>query len=240
MPDHALAQVNDSYIYPETMSAAANRLGIATPLDTETRAALLRQLVDDELLVQRGEALGLTRIDLTVRQAVIDSMIASVTAEADAANPTDDELRNYLAQNTERFSFTSRISIDAWQSDLEPAAQAFIENLRQNTDALPAENVHRLADLPSGLIPMEIAADYVGPGIAAAAASMPDGSSAVFARRGRWMVVRVNARETTAATDLDRIRNRLLVDYRRNLASEMLRDYIDDLEDQADVQIGVP
>ena len=105
---------------------------------------------------------------------------------------------------------------------MESAAQVFVEMIRNNADAAPTEGISRLADLPSGMIPVEIAADYVGPGIAAAAASMPDSSSAVFARRGRWLVVRVNAKETAAVTDLERIRNRVLVDYRRNLASNML------------------
>ena len=36
---------------------------------------------------------------------MIDSMIASVTAEADAANPTDTELQTYLAENTGTLQF---------------------------------------------------------------------------------------------------------------------------------------
>ena len=66
VPENALARINDSIIYPETFSRAANRLGVSVELGTENGSAFLQQLIDDELLVQRGEELGITRIDLTV------------------------------------------------------------------------------------------------------------------------------------------------------------------------------
>jgi hypothetical protein len=69
---------------------------------------------------------------------------------------------------------------------------------------------------------------------------MPAGSSAVFARRGRWLVVRVKQTETAAVTDLDSIRNRVLLDYRRHLADQALRQYLDDLRDRADIAVALP
>ena len=89
-------------------------------------------------------------------------------------------------------------------------------------------------------MPLETLRDYVGPGIAAAAAEMPAGSSAVFARRGRWLVVQVLEKEVSAVTDLGSIRNRVLLDYRRTLADEMLRNYIDNLRQRADVVVTEP
>ena len=94
-----------------------------------------------------------------------------------------------------------------------------------------------MADLPSGLIPLEVAADYVGPGIASTAATMPGGSSAVFARRGRWLVVRLLEKEMSATTDLGAIRNRVLIDYRRNLADETLSSYVDGLRERASITV---
>ena len=97
-----------------------------------------------------------------------------------------------------------------------------------------------MPDLPPGLMSLEILGTYLGPGIAAAAAEMPEGSSAVFARRGRWLVVRINARERSTLTDLSTIRNRVLLDYRRKLADETLETYIEDLRQRADVTVAQP
>ena len=95
-----------------------------------------------------------------------------------------------------------------------------------------------MPDLPAGVMSLEILATYVGPGIAAAVAEMPEGSSAVFARRGRWFVVRINEKERSTLTDLSTIRNRVLIDYRRNLADQILRNYIEDLRQRASISVA--
>lgn len=233
LPEHAVASVNDVIISREMVDRTASRV-------SGEDAQLIQRLVDEELLVQRGVELGMTRSDLSVRQAVIDSLIASVTAEADAASPTDDELAAYLAGNPEQFSYVAKVSAEAWQTDDEPAAQAFISGLRTNDVAPMIEGVERMPDLPDGLMTLDILGSYVGPGIAAAAAEMPQGSSAVFARRGRWLVIRILAREREVVTDLQSIRNRVLISYRRDLADRTLESYLADLRQRADILVANP
>ena len=87
-----------------------------------------------------------------------------------------------------------------------------------------------IPDLPAGLTPLEenarLSRDRASqqlPRIARSAAAQ------FFARRGRWLVVQVLEKESAVLTDLGTIRNRVLLDYRRNLAEQTLRDYLDDL-----------
>ena len=62
-------------------------------------------------MVQRGVELGMTESDTEVRNAILNSLVASVTAEADAAAPTDDELRRIpRLNNAERFSYTASLA----------------------------------------------------------------------------------------------------------------------------------
>ncbi|MGI9205469.1 MAG: peptidylprolyl isomerase [Woeseiaceae bacterium] len=235
LPADMLARVNDTLISREHYERTiARQPGTSV---TSTDEDVLQMLIDDELLVQRGVELGMMNSDLVVRQAVIDSLVASITAEADTADPTEAELEAYLAENAERFSYVAKISIEAWQSDRESAAQELVEKLRAGTSDISGEDIDRMADLPTGLIPLEIAVDYVGPGVASTAATMPPGSSAVFARRGRWLVLRLLEKESSAATNLAAIRNRVLIDYRRHLADETLRSYIDGLRDRASITV---
>lgn len=236
LPEDTLARVNDTPITRDLYERTVTRL--PGPAGLRPVEDVLQMLIDDELLVQRGVELGMLNSDLTVRQAVIDSLVASITAEADAADPTDLELETHLAENAERFSFVAKISIEVWQSDREAAAQALADKLRMGASDLGSEDIERMADLPTGLIPLEIARDYVGPGIASTAATMPPGSSAVFARRGRWLVLRLLDKEMSAATDLASIRNRVLIDYRRHLADETLRTYLAGLRERARIMVG--
>lgn len=236
-PD-VVAMVNETTIGRDIYERAVSRL--AEPESGQARAAILQRLVDDELLVQRGVELGMTESDSEVRGAIVNSLIASVTAEADAASPTDEQLQQYLADNAGRFSYTSKLSVAAWQTDHEPVAQEFVQLLRAGGATGTIDDIAAIPGLPTGLSPVESIREYLGPAITAAAAEMPDGSSAVFARRGRWLVVRVNEKERTAIADLATVRNRVLLDYRRNLADTMLMDYIDTLRQRADIRVIEP
>lgn len=239
LPANALARVNDQIISRDNYDRAVARLGTNSEPAADN-AWVLQRLIDDELLVQRGLELGMAQSDTAVRNAIIESLIASVTAEADAASPSDDELEQYLADNTDRFSYTANVAVAAWQTDDEAVAQSFIAALRDDGSINISAAIAPIPDLPAGLMPVETLRDYIGPGITAAAADSPVGSSAVFARRGRWLVVQVLEKESAVVTDLNKIRNRVLLDYRRNLAEQTLRDYLDDLRRRADVLVAQP
>lgn len=239
LPEGSIARVNDVLISRELYDRATSRATdyAGRPVAGDG-AMMLQRLIDAELLIQRGIELGMTESDAAVRQAVIDSLIASVTAEADAADPTDAELEQHLADNSERFSYIAKVSVDAWQTDEESAAQTFIAALRANDTELTVDMVRPMPDLPAGIMNLEVLANYVGPGIAAAVAEMPIDGSAVFARRGRWLVIRINEKERETLTDIGSIRNRVLIDYRRTLADRMLRTYIEDLRQRALISVA--
>ncbi len=238
--DDAVARVNGMHIgrdrYERTIDALAASLG--RDVDGQDRDEVLRRLIDEELLVQRGIDLGMAESETTVRSAIVQSLIASVTAEADAADPSDRELQQYLDDNAERYTYASALAVDAWIADDEWLAKNFVARLRTEaaTEAGEEENVRRVPGLPTGPLPLERLRMFVGPAIAATAVNMPAGSSAVYARQGRWYVVRVNSHEKSALAELDAVRSQVLVDYRRELADATLREYLDDLLDQADVE----
>lgn len=239
LPVGAVARVNEQIISRDQFDRAVLRLG-ASELSDDDNARMLQRLVEDELLVQRGVELGMAQSDTTVRNAIVDSLVASVTAEADAASPTDEELQQYLEENSDRFSYTASMSVAAWQTDDEAVAQSFVTALRDYDEIAISDAIGPIPDLPPDMMPVELLRDYLGPGIAAAASEMPEGSSAIFARRGRWLVVQVLAKKSAVITDLNMVRNRVLLDYRRNLADEALQDYLDDLRRRAKVDVVRP
>jgi len=242
LPNSAVARVNDALISRDNYERALARLATESTESPamENRAWLLERLIDEELLVQRGLELGMAQSDGEVRNAIANSLIASVTAEADAASPGDAELEQHLADNADRFSFVAKIAVEGWQTDDEVVAQNFVNGLRGSGKAVMNAAIRAIPDLPAALMPIEILRDYLGPGIAAATAEMPVGSSAVFARRGRWLVVRITKKESAVVTDLSSIRNRVLIDYRRSLADETLQNYLDELRDKAKVDVELP
>ena len=239
LPLSAIASVNDVIISRDSFERARERLG-ALGEGADAGAELLQRLIDDELLVQRGVELGMTETDPAVRAAIINSIVASITAEADAADPTDEELNEYLETNPERFSYTSKLHVEAWETEFEELAQELVSALRDGGSLPDAADITLMPDLPPGLLETDMLRNYLGPAITAAAADMPEGSSAIFARRGRWLVIRVVARERQAVANVDGIRSRVLMDYRRQLAAGLLEDYLENLRERAKVSVTTP
>lgn len=246
LPDNAIARVNETIISRDNYQRNLARIPSANsrPPTTEEQARLIDTLVNEELLLQRGIELGMAESDSAVRTAILDSLVASITAEADAANPSEQVLEHHLRDNSGRFSYVARMSVDGWQTDDESIAQSFANGLRDASE-VPSEvpsidGIDAIPGLPTGLIPVETLSEHLGPGIAAAAANMPVQSSAVFARRGRWVIVRVTDTESALITDLNSIRNQVLLHYRRELADDLLNTYIDDLRSRADINVALP
>jgi len=242
LPGDAVARVNDVVITRSLLDRASTQFetGLGRELTDDDLARLLQQLVEEELLLQRGIDLGLPQTESTVRTAIVQSLIASVTAEADAADPGDAELQAFLDEHSDRYTFAAAMSLDAWTAEAEGDARFFLNQLTNDAGARPDDRLRAVPGLPDGPAPLERLRMFVGPAIAAAAADMPIGSSAVFARQGRWYVVRVNSREESAIADLSSIRSQVLLDYRRSLADEYLSDYLDELRGRADIQVALP
>lgn len=239
LPDGSVARINDTLVSRERFERALDQLvaSYGRIPSAEDRARVLTQMIEEELLVQRGIELGMARSETTVRSAIVQSLVASITAEADAADPGDDELERFLADNAERYTYAASLTVDAWIADDEWLAQDVVDRLRGDATFTPPDAVRSVPGLPTGPVPLERLRMFLGPAITAAAADMPVGSSAVYARQGRWYIIRVVGREDTAVAELDAIRSQVLIDYRRTLADAGLRDYLDRLRRAADVAI---
>ena len=242
LPPGAVASVNGATISAAQYQRAADAFSLlrGEAPGNDDRARIITQLIEEELLVQRGIALDMPASEATVRAAIVQSMIASVTAEADAANPDDAELLAYLEAHPERYTFASALAVDGWIADDEQTARSTIETLGRGGQPTSDQALREVPGLPKEPLPIERLRMFVGPAIAAATAEMPVGQSAVFARQGSWYVLRVTEHADSVLADLDTIRSQVLTDYRQDLADRRLRAYLDDLLERSDVAVAAP
>ena len=238
LPPGAVAVVNDAVIESRQLEGAIAQLARAgtTDVPTTAKADVLQSLIDEELLVQRGIDLGMVTSELTVRSAIVESLIASVTAEADAADPDDAELDAFMQENADRYTYASAIRLEAWTTDDEAIARQFVQQLESSGGSASSELVP-VPGLPTAPAPLERLRMFLGPAIAAAAADIPAGNSAVFTRQGRWYVVHVLEHAEATLASLDSIRSQVLLDYRRALADERLQVYLEELRRSADIVV---
>ena len=235
MPEDAIAMVNEQVISRDTFNRTVERQQYDSedPLTNQDRSWVLQRLIEEELLVQRGLDMGIAQSEMEVRSAIVRSLVASITAEADASNPDDDELRGWFADNPERFTYSSAVAVDAWTAVEESVAQDFATALRRKEATSEPDGIRPLAGLPSGFLPPSKLRDYLGASITAALKYSPKDMVAVYANQGRWLIVRIVDKQQTRIADFDSIRTQVLIEYRRNLADRTLRDYLDNLRDRA-------
>lgn len=243
LPDNAIARVNDALIDQDGYADALERLrnDSRNPVDAEDRQWVLDRLIEEELLVQHGLALGMAHSEHNVRGAVVRALISSATAQAKASNPEESDLRQYYADNIGLFTTVSAVAIRAWTLPDAELAEELARNLnRQLTDSkelvIPAE-LSPVLGLPGGLLPIAKLRDYLGRTLTAHIQQQAEHTIAAYAGVSTSYIVQVLQKEAPQAAPYESIEMQVLIKYRQALADEALRKYIDELRDRATIEV---
>jgi parvulin-like peptidyl-prolyl isomerase len=153
-----------------------------SPLTATDRRRALDRLIDEELLVQRGLALGLGTSDLAMRKALVDAMVQFAAAEAAGHEPGEEELRRFYAERPEllrgepqlRVRVVSVPSRDAGRVD---AMRTALRSGRDFASAAAAAGAEPVV-VPDTLLPASKLTDYAGPTVRDAALALRPGDVA--------------------------------------------------------------
>lgn len=223
------------------------------PLDDAARQHVLDRLIEEELLVQHGLALGLARHDRRVRADLTASVIASVVADYDDLQPSEAEALAFYDQHRDFFTRPGRLRLRqifcraATTGDAAAAEQratTVVARLRAGEAfaTVAAElGDAPLTPLPDALLPAAKLRDYLGPTVLRAALELDVGavSEAVRSSSG-YHVVQVVERQADSAPPLSEILSEVQAELRRRAGEDALRAYLDDLRARADVVVAQP
>lgn len=187
LPDNVVARVGPRDIsldrYRRVLDDLdADRRG---PLTAEDRAFAMQRLVDEELLVLRGLEMGLGDAVPEVRKALVRAVISQTLAEAEAASPTREQLRDLYTSDPAFFASAAQYRV-IWlreADDDETANARALEAAAQlrggkSPDAVAAATGYRrTAELPDALLPLAKLRDYLGPELANAVSEQPAGAA---------------------------------------------------------------
>ena len=243
VPGDAVALVNGVPIraaqYDRALAdlAADRRDGV----DDALRRHVLDRLIEEELLVQRGLALGLARTDRRVRGELTAGVLGAVLAGVEG-EPSPAEIDAFYAQHAEDFRAPGRVQVeqiffddrreqDAWSARRRLDAGAGFDGIRSEGDPEPVP-------MPASPLPPARLVDYLGPTVARAALALPPGGVAGPLRSGwGYHVVRVAEREEASVPVLDDIRDEVRGELLRQAGDRRLRAYLDELRASGDVVV---
>jgi parvulin-like peptidyl-prolyl isomerase len=247
LPQGAIARVNDQTISAEAFArfvgAVASERRVA--LDAAERRRLLERMVDEELLLQRGVALGLARHEPTARRAIVAAVIATLTAEAEAEEPQEADLRTFYAEERQRFRRPGRVSLETAfvAADGRPERELYARGEEIGRRVRAGEPMIRVAaelgdpataPLPAGPLPLESVRQYLGPTAAQAALRLSAGEVSDPIRAvGGYHVLLLRERSDGEVPAFEQIRELVRAEYLRSLGERALRDTLRELREDA-------
>lgn len=250
LPPDAVARVGDVSISRATFESllqavAAERRDAAT---VDARQ-LLDRLIEEELLVQYAQRLGLVRSDRRVRAELVGAVLGGIGAAADAAEPTERELADFYAEQRDYFRQPARLRAQEIFVAAGGDPAAALTRAQHAAEALargvPIDEVRARAGaetgaaLPETLLPPAKLREYLGPGLVETLESLAVGatSGAIESPQG-FHVLRLLERQESRQPELDEIREEVLAEYRRRAAEHALRERLRELRGEAEIRIA--
>jgi parvulin-like peptidyl-prolyl isomerase len=253
LPKGAVASVNGIAISADTYTRLVEGFESDTreAASEEMRRRILDRLIEEELLVQRGLAMGLAESDRRVRADIVQAMIRSAVAESETETPSERELRAFYEEQRAFFTTPGRVRIEQLVVPVKDAlddapARARAEEARARLArgaALAAERgAHgggELSPVPDALLPPAKLREYVGPTVLRVALDARVGEWSTPVRSGAgYHVLRVLEREPEHTPPLEEIREQVQAEWVRRGGDRALRGYLDELREEADVRVA--
>jgi len=135
LDDATAARVNGIPISADELRSRFERRSLqGAPADQLRRT--LDDMIDEELLIQRAQELGLLRRDSSIRIAIIDAMEKSILGEAAGRAVSEAELEDFYRDNRALFSEPRQFQVDELRLENPKQAASLAERLRGGEEAL--------------------------------------------------------------------------------------------------------
>jgi hypothetical protein len=219
--------------------------GVAfTETSAEDRRRVLDEMIDEELLVQRGLEVDLAASDPDARGALVAGVNLQVDAEVLATPPDEAALRDYFSRHQDRYAIDGAMDLRDFilPADAGPAAAAAVAAIRQGMSLDAAAAAFGLTE--SGKIGHGDNYDFgvkakLGDRLYAAAADLADGRIAdPVADAGAIHLLYMIKRQPIIPLDFASARDRVWQDFQRDARARVERANLDFLKSRADIQVA--
>lgn len=226
----------------------AQFLSIVNAIEKEKKAGLgqndyqyiLQKLVDEELMVQRGQELGLLQLNSTIRNNMRIALIESVLAEHAHEQPQQDELRTFYESDKAFFSRPEKVRVRLLSFADEKQAQSAKADLDAGYDFEVVKQAYAMDDvieLPDAWLGLRELQNYLGPSLTRQISEMNSlGHSDVLAVEQRWYLVHLIDVQKGEAPAFETIEEAVKAEFIRRKNGKLIEDYIRFLRDAADIQ----
>ena len=236
-PDYSsnevIVWVNDRPITRAQLDYAEKRLSRNDSLDLTDaqRDSITELLIDEELLLQRAESLGIVESDPGVRKAVAQATIKEIVDEFLALPIDQAVLAQFYSQHKAVFEQPSRVAVSALRFNSLATANTAYSNIKNGVSwnaVTASQTANVIRHLPSSPLSAQVLRRYLGPSLADIALTMNTAEiSPPLKSAGNFYLLKVNLVTGTTVPELQEIesivRNEYLSRGREQALADKLR-----------------
>ena len=218
LPPEAAARVADRLILREAWQRAIAAVAAdrRTPLTPQDELQILQRLVDEELLVQHGVALGLVENDARLRSTLVSEVMQAAT-QAARDEPDEAQLRAFYREHGALFAPAARLRVRAWRVDAAGARVPFEPRV------------------PDALLPVAKLQAYLGPALAQRALAQAAGAAGPA---GDGVELEVLESQPAMTPPFDEIRAQVRREFLRRADEAAVRELLAQLRGRTPIVIG--
>ena len=242
-PPDTLVTVNG---YPLTQSALRNaekriQPNSSDPMNPDDRELLLQRLIDDELMLQYAEDLGIFTTDPGIRKLLVRSSIDSIVEDSRSKPISDQQLRAFYEDHKSVFQRPSRIHIKV-ASFLNPKiAKDTGEIIKKEVPfelAIAETKTGEIINIPSLLLPEHVLRRYLGSKLTAVALSLSENQISLPITIDEFTyLIYVLEKEPEQQLSFDDSRLQVTSEYRSRHRQNALIDALTHLRNHADIRV---
>jgi parvulin-like peptidyl-prolyl isomerase len=253
LPEGALARVNNTLIRESQFerAVAAMESDRRTALTSADRRHILDRLIDEELLVQYGLALGLAERDRRVRSDLVSAVLASQVASVDGTTPSDGEVLSFYRENEDFFRPPGRLRVrslwiraapDRTAAEALALAEAALERLRAGeafAEVVKVFGDRPVAPVPDAMLPPAKLREYLGPSALSAIDRLAVGEvSDPLVSESAVRVFLLVGREVSVAPAIEVFQNEVRAEMKRRAGDDAVRSLLDRLRESAALELS--
>ena len=230
--DNVLVSVNQQPITVQQLNFAAQRItgSSAEKLDEEQKNTIVKMLIDEELLLQRAELLGIASADPGIRKALARAVISQTVTEFLDRPIDEQQLQTFYLEYRALFAQPLRLELQAYKFErMEQAQQAFA------SAEIPA---HQPSLLPASALPAHMLRRYLGNPLADIALTLTEGeTTAPIQRPDGVYLLHLIAKQPEQISALTEVRPQVEAEYRRRGRDMALQTRLVTLRQQAQITV---
>ena len=243
-PLDTLVLVNQKPVARPVLTVARQRSStlMAGIQQQDQEPLLVQRLIDDELILQRAESLGVLEADPGIRKLLARSAINTINAKSRSLPITEPQLRDFYNNHQAVFQKPARFAVKVARFlTFENAMAARREILAGSSllEAAPLADGTVLIEIPTSLLPAHMLRRYLGTGLTDVILQLnQEQLSQPIAQDGGLYLLHLLDQQTSQVIPFQQARSDVISEFksrdRQNALAEALAEY----KERADIQFN--